>query len=48
MKLNKYEEKHNAYLRENGAECTVLLKKDGHFPLKKAGEVHKRFFVTNI
>ncbi len=33
MKLYKYEEKHNAYLRANGAECTVLLKKDGAFPL---------------
>ena len=39
MKLNDYEIKHNAYLRENGAECTVLLKKDGSFPLKKAGQI---------
>ena len=39
MKLNDYEIKHNAYLRENGAECTVLLKKDGNFPLKKAGQI---------
>ncbi|MCM1223501.1 MAG: glycoside hydrolase family 3 C-terminal domain-containing protein, partial [Lachnospiraceae bacterium] len=34
MKLNEYEIRHNAYLRENGAECAVLLKKDGNFPLK--------------
>ena len=39
MKLNEYEIKHNAYLRENGAECTVLLKKDGNFPLKKTGQI---------
>ena len=34
MKLNDYEIGHNTYLRENGAECTVLLKKDGNFPLR--------------
>lgn len=39
MKLYKYEEAHNSYLRANGAECTVLLKKDGHFPLKKATSI---------
>ena len=39
MKLNEYEVKHNAYLRENGAECTVLLKKDGNFPLKGTGQI---------
>lgn len=33
MKLNVYETEHNSFLRENGAECAVLLKKDGHFPL---------------
>lgn len=33
MNLNDYEIKHNQFLRENGAECTVLLQKDGHFPL---------------
>ena len=37
MNLNEYEIKHNAYLRENGAECTVLLKKDGNFPLRTVG-----------
>ncbi|MCM1026578.1 MAG: glycoside hydrolase family 3 C-terminal domain-containing protein [Roseburia sp.] len=30
---------HAKYLRENGAECTVLLKKDGHFPLGRAGKI---------
>ncbi len=39
MVLNDYEVKHNAYLRENGAECTVLLKKDGNFPLTGAGQI---------
>ena len=39
MNLNEYEIRHNAYLRENGAECTVLLKKDGNFPLKKTGQI---------
>lgn len=33
MNLNDYEKAHNSFLRENGGECTVLLKKDGHFPL---------------
>lgn len=32
--LNEYEIKHSEYLKNNGAECTVLLKKDGHFPLE--------------
>ena len=39
MNLNDYEIKHNAYLRENGAECTVLLKKDGSFPLGKPCDI---------
>lgn len=39
MQLNDYEIRHNTFLRENGAECTVLLKKDGHFPLAKACEL---------
>lgn len=39
MKLNEYEIRHNTYLRKNGAECTVLLKKDGNFPLKEAGQI---------
>lgn len=39
MKLLEYEQKHSAIVRENGAECTVLLKKDGHFPLQEAGQI---------
>lgn len=37
--LNDYEKKHNRILREMGAECTVLLKKDGRFPLKEPGRI---------
>lgn len=39
MELNDYEQKHSAFVRENGAECTVLLKKDGVFPLKQPGKI---------
>lgn len=35
MKLNDYEIRHNGILRRHGAECTVLLKKDGRFPLRQ-------------
>lgn len=31
--MNEYEIKHNAILRRFGAECAVLLKSDGSFPL---------------
>ena len=31
--MNEYEREHNALLRRFGAECTVLLKSDGTFPL---------------
>ncbi len=37
--MNDYEVKNNAFLREHGAECTVLLKKDGKFPLEKPGKI---------
>lgn len=37
--MNDYEVRNNHYLRSIGAECTVLLKKDGHFPLEKAGDI---------
>ncbi|MCM1264090.1 MAG: hypothetical protein NC313_15365, partial [Butyrivibrio sp.] len=30
---------HAKYFRDNGAECTVLLKKDCHFPLDHAGKI---------
>lgn len=33
------ERRHAAFVRENGGECTVLLKKDGRFPLKGAGKI---------
>ena len=32
-------EKHAKELRKSGAECTVLLKKDGRFPLEKPGRI---------
>ena len=32
--MNEYERKHNELLRSFGAECTVLLKSDGSFPLE--------------
>lgn len=39
MELYDYERVHSAFVRENAAECTVLLKKDGHFPLKAVGKI---------
>ena len=33
--MNDYEREHNEILRSYGAECTVLLKNDGSFPLEK-------------
>ncbi len=35
----EYEQKHGAFVRENAAECTVLLKKDGSFPLEAPGDL---------
>lgn len=32
-------EGHTKYFRDNGAECAVLLKKDGRFPLDCAGKI---------
>lgn len=37
MELQDYERKHSAFIRENGAESTVLLKKDRRLPLKAPG-----------
>lgn len=34
MQLNDYEIKHNKFLRENGAECTLFLKRNSDFPLE--------------
>ena len=31
--MNEYEREHNAFLRQHGAECAVLLRSDGAFPL---------------
>lgn len=39
MKLNDYEKEHNGFLRENGAECTLFLKRDQSFPLKEVGKL---------
>ena len=39
MNLNDYEKIHNSFLRDNGAECAVLLKKDGNFPLNNEKEI---------
>ena len=38
-KMSPYEREHLASLRRHLAECTVLLKKNGAFPLEKAGPV---------
>ena len=35
--MNDYERNHSEILRQSGAECTVLLKSDGSFPLDKTG-----------
>ena len=32
--MNDYEREHNEMMRRFGAECAVLLKSDGTFPLK--------------
>ena len=39
MDLQSMIEQHAKYLRDNGEECTVLLKKDGHFPLNGVGKI---------
>ena len=39
MELLDYEREHLAVLRNGLAECTVLLKSDGSFPLAEAGEL---------
>lgn len=37
--MEQYEKEHLAQVLENAAECTVLLKKNGKFPLEKAGRI---------
>ncbi len=39
MALKEYEIRHSDYLRKNGAECAVLLKTDGRFPLLSPGTI---------
>ncbi len=39
MQMNDYEREHAAFVRTHGAECTVLLKSDGSFPLEKPGKI---------
>ena len=39
MKLNQYETEHADIVRRLAAECTVLLKRDGTFPLSEAGKI---------
>lgn len=37
--MQQYEIEHLNYVLENAAECTVLLKTDGKFPLKQPGKI---------
>ena len=39
MQLTDHEAKHNNFLRSNGAECALFLKRDDSFPLKEAGKI---------
>lgn len=39
MQLNDYEIKHNAFLRERGAECSLFLKRNNDFPLENPCEI---------
>ena len=39
MELFDYEKKHSEYLRNHLAECTVLLKTNGDFPLDAPGKI---------
>ncbi len=38
-RVQTYETKHAERVAKSAAECTILLKKDGHFPLRGAGEI---------
>ena len=38
-KIPKHIAEHKALIRSNAAEGTLFLKKDGKFPLVKAGEI---------
>jgi beta-glucosidase len=39
MIMKQYEKEHLALVLDNGAECTVLLKTNGDFPIKKAEKI---------
>ena len=39
MELMEYEKKHTEAVKKSLAECTVLLKKDGTFPLEQPGKI---------
>ena len=39
IEMQEYEKKHIEVMRNNSAECTLFLKKDSSFPLKKPGKV---------
>lgn len=39
MKINDYEVKHNILVRELAPECTLFLKRDGSFPVRKPCKV---------
>lgn len=39
MEMFEYEKKHMEFVRNSLAECTVLLKKDGKFPLEAPGKI---------
>ena len=39
MGLEDHERKHNRMMRRYGAECCVLLKKDGNFPLSASADI---------
>lgn len=39
MQMNEYEKCHNDFLRRQGAECAVLLKSNGDFPLDRPGKI---------
>lgn len=39
MEINRYEKEHNARLRMLAPECTVLLKKNGDFPMAAPGKI---------
>ena len=39
VKLNKYEIEHNQMIRNQAAECTLFLKRNGDFPLASPGKI---------